>query len=211
MRLDELAARTHRRRHPGMPGAVVGPDAGLRRWPRKRAGGRPQHRPAAAGRPRGRDPDAVHCLVQRRADGLGANHNAKIFRIGSNDVAIAPVRRAPSYCPNSGRHQPIWCCDAGTASARWAAPTSTRPCATSGSPPSSPSGVSVNVAITNLVMDAVNAGLSRGPSPTQLPGFPPTYADAVIDNTPSCWPPSPPPTNCWRPAVAALLSWAHLL
>jgi nicotinamidase-related amidase len=26
----------------------------------------------------------VHCLVQRRPDGLGANHNAKIFAIGRN-------------------------------------------------------------------------------------------------------------------------------
>ncbi|MFZ0835019.1 MAG: cysteine hydrolase, partial [Mycobacterium sp.] len=24
----------------------------------------------------------VHCLVQRRPDGLGANHNAKIFTVG---------------------------------------------------------------------------------------------------------------------------------
>src|SRR6516225_2502181 len=32
----------------------------------------------------------VHCLVQRRPDGLGANHNAKIFAIGRGEVNILP-------------------------------------------------------------------------------------------------------------------------
>ena len=33
----------------------------------------------------------VHCLVQRRADGLGANHNARIFAgAGRSGVDITP-------------------------------------------------------------------------------------------------------------------------
>src|ERR1700682_3217916 len=32
----------------------------------------------------------VHCLVQRRPDGLGSNHNAKIFNMSRGAVDIAP-------------------------------------------------------------------------------------------------------------------------
>ena len=70
-------------------GAVVGPNAGLallaeearrvalpniaRLLPAARAAG----------------VRVVHCVVQRRPDGLGSNHNAKIFAIGRGEVNIA--------------------------------------------------------------------------------------------------------------------------
>jgi nicotinamidase-related amidase len=44
-------------------------------------------------------------------------------------------------------------------------------------------GVSVNVAIPNLVMDAVNAGYRVVLPRDAVAGFPADYADAVIDNT----------------------------
>ena len=44
-------------------------------------------------------------------------------------------------------------------------------------------GVSVNVAITNLVMDAVNAGYNVVLPRDAVAGIPADYADAVIDNT----------------------------
>jgi nicotinamidase-related amidase len=44
-------------------------------------------------------------------------------------------------------------------------------------------GVSVNVAITNLVMDAVNAGYQVVVPRDAVAGLPADYADAVIDNT----------------------------
>ena len=44
-------------------------------------------------------------------------------------------------------------------------------------------GVSVNVAITNLVMDAVNHGYSVVLPRDAVAGWPRDYADAVIDNT----------------------------
>src|ERR1700758_3907821 len=71
-------------------GAVIGPDAGLamlaeearrvalpnivRLLPVARAAG----------------VHIVHCLVQRRPDGLGSNHNAKIFRVGRGSVDVTP-------------------------------------------------------------------------------------------------------------------------
>jgi hypothetical protein len=45
----------------------------------------------------------VHCLVQRRDDGLGSNHNARLFATGRRGVAIA--RDSPGatllgeFCP----------------------------------------------------------------------------------------------------------------
>ena len=44
-------------------------------------------------------------------------------------------------------------------------------------------GVSVNVAITNLVMDAVNAAYRVVIPRDAVAGIPTDYADAVIDNT----------------------------
>nr|WP_234816903.1 isochorismatase family protein [Mycolicibacterium wolinskyi] len=44
-------------------------------------------------------------------------------------------------------------------------------------------GVSVNVAIINLVMDAVNAGYRVVLPRDAVAGIPTAYADAVIDNT----------------------------
>jgi nicotinamidase-related amidase len=44
-------------------------------------------------------------------------------------------------------------------------------------------GVSVNVAITNLTMDAVNLGYQVVLVRDAIAGVPPSYADAVIENT----------------------------
>jgi biuret amidohydrolase len=44
-------------------------------------------------------------------------------------------------------------------------------------------GVSVNVAVTNLVMDAVNLGYRVVLPRDAVAGVPADYADAVIDNT----------------------------
>jgi nicotinamidase-related amidase len=44
-------------------------------------------------------------------------------------------------------------------------------------------GVSVNVAVTNLVMDAVNLGYNVVLPRDAVCGVPAAYAEAVIDNT----------------------------
>ena len=80
----------------------------------------------------------VHCLVQRRTDGLGANHNAKIFAI-AGDVDITPGSPGAALLPELGPAPTDVMLTGRTASGRWAAPTSTRCCATSASRRSSPS------------------------------------------------------------------------
>ena len=46
-----------------------------------------------------------------------------------------------------------------------------------------PVGLSVNVAITNLVMDAVNAGFDVVLPRDAVAGVPAAYAEAMIENT----------------------------
>src|SRR6201996_5787523 len=66
-------------------GAVIGPNAGLAQLAKEaRRVALPnivRLLPAA----RAAGVRVVHCLVQRRPDGLGSNHNAKIFAIGHRD------------------------------------------------------------------------------------------------------------------------------
>src|ERR1700684_2005523 len=44
----------------------------------------------------------VHCVVQRRPDGLGSNHNAKIFAIGRGEVNILPGTPGAAVLPELG-------------------------------------------------------------------------------------------------------------
>jgi biuret amidohydrolase len=163
-------------------GAVVGPDAGLavlaREARREAVPNIERLLPAA----REAGVTVVHCLVQRRPDGLGANHNAKIFTFGG-DVAIAPgtpgtellaelgpepsdvvLRRWHGIGPMGGTDLDAVLRNLGVSTIVAV-------------------GVSVNVAITNLVMDAVNAAYKVVVPRDAVAGIPTDYANAIIDNT----------------------------
>lgn len=164
-------------------GAVVGPDAALRLLAdearREAIPNIARLLPAA----RAAGVHVVHCLVQRRPDGLGSNHNAKIFRIGSDDVAIAPGGPGAELLPELGPEPtdlvlrrwhgigPMGGTDLDAVLRNLGVSTIVAV------------GVSVNVAITNLVMDAVNAGYNVVLPRDAVAGIPADYADAVIDNT----------------------------
>jgi biuret amidohydrolase len=99
----------------------------------------------------------VHCLVQRREDGLGANRNAPIFMMGRKQVDISPGSEGAALLPEFGPAPddvvlrrwhgigPMGGTDLDTILRNLGISTIVAV------------GVSVNVAITNLVMDAVNA------------------------------------------------------
>jgi biuret amidohydrolase len=123
----------------------------------------------------------VHCLVQRRPDGLGGNHNAKIFAIG-DDVAITPGTPGASLLPELGP-----------------APTDVVLSRSHGIGPMGGTdldatlrnlgvttivavGVSVNLAITNLVMDAVNKAYRVVVPRDAVAGIPTDFASSIIDN-----------------------------
>jgi nicotinamidase-related amidase len=163
-------------------GAVMGPDAGLallaeearrvalpnivRLLPAARAAG----------------VHVVHCLVQRRPDGLGSNHNARIFA-GSGRVDITPGTDGAALLPELGPEP------TDLVLARW-----------HGVGPMGGTdldailrnlgvstivvvGVSLNIAIPNVVMDAVNAAYRVVVPSDAVAGFPTEYGEAVIANT----------------------------
>ena len=163
-------------------GAVVGPNAGLAVLAKEaRREALPNiERLLPAAREAG--VRIVHCLVQRRPDGLGGNHNAKIFAVGSG-VDIAPGSPGAALLPELGP-----------------APTDVVLHRSHGIGPMGGTdlditlrnlgvstivavGVSVNVAITNLVMDAVNLAYRVVVPRDAVAGIPTGYATSIIDNT----------------------------
>jgi biuret amidohydrolase len=126
----------------------------------------------------------VHCLALRREDGKGANTNARLFGAAAKSpVPLTPGSEAAALVPDlAGDDRDI---------------TLTRlhglnPMAGTdldsilrnlGATTVIVAGVSINVALTNLVMDAVNAGYRVVLPRDATAGTPPGYAAAVIDNT----------------------------
>lgn len=126
----------------------------------------------------------VHALALRRPDGLGSNANARLFAAAVRaPVALSPGSDAAALVPElAGDDRDL---------------TSTRlhgigPMAGTDLDPLLRNlgvdtlvvtGVSVNVAVTNLVMDAVNLGYRVVLPRDAVAGVPTDYADAVVDTT----------------------------
>ena len=166
-----------------LQGAVVGPRAGLavlaseaqqlalpniaRLLPAARAAGH----------------HVVHCLVQRRPDGLGSNHNARLFAAGTRSVDITPGSEGATLLPEFGPEPtdlmlyrwhgvgPMGGTDLDAVLRNLGVGTIVTV------------GVSLNIAIPNLVMDAVNAGYRVVLPRDAVAGVPTEYGQAVIDNS----------------------------
>lgn len=164
-------------------GAVVGPNAGLaaladeaRREALPNIG---RLLPAA----RDAGVRVVHCLVQRRADGFGSNHNAKLFALGRSDVAIEPGSPGAELLPEFGPEP------SDLVLARWhglgpmGGTDLDAVLRNLGVTTIVAVGVSLNVAIPNLVMDAVNAAYRVVLPRDAVAGIPAEYGSAIIDNT----------------------------
>ncbi len=126
----------------------------------------------------------IHCTAERRADGLAANANARIFRYmaraepkllpGSPAAEIVPeIRVAESdlvlprlhgLSPFQGTELDFLLRNLGVTTLVGV-------------------GVSVNVAIQNLAFDAVNAGYQVVIPRDAVAGFPEDYVQAVFANT----------------------------
>ena len=162
-------------------GAVVGPNAGLavlaEEARREAVPNIEKLLPAA----RDAGVKVVHCLVQRRPDGLGANHNAKIFALGGIDVSpgssgaqlLPELGPAPTDVVLTRSHGigPMGGTDLDATLRNLGVSTIVAV------------GVSVNVAITNLVMDAVNLAYRIVVPRDAVAGIPTDYANSIIDNT----------------------------
>jgi nicotinamidase-related amidase len=165
-------------------GGVIGPQAGLPMLPdeaRREAIPNIGKLLVAA---RAAGATVVHCLIQRRADGRGSNHNARLFAAGKSFSAdLTPGSPGASVLPEFGPETsdlvltrthgvgPMTGTDLDSVLRNLGITTIVGV------------GVSVNVAITNFVMDAVNRGYQFVLPRDAVSGFPREYADAVIDNT----------------------------
>jgi nicotinamidase-related amidase len=126
----------------------------------------------------------VHCLMQRRADGLGANHNARLFAgARAHGTDLTPGSPGATVVPELGPEPsdlvlgrfhgigPMGGTDLDAILRNLGVRTIVA------------TGVSVNVAITSLVMDGVNKGYTMVVPRDAVAGYPAEYADAVIDGT----------------------------
>jgi biuret amidohydrolase len=126
----------------------------------------------------------VHCTAYRRADGRGANTNARLFMgVRKSPVALLPGTPEVEVVPELGPEaddivltrthglDPMAGTDLDPVLRNLGVTTIVV------------TGVSVNVAVTNLVMDAVNLGYDVVLPRDAVCGIPREYADAVIDNT----------------------------
>ena len=126
----------------------------------------------------------VHCIAERRPDGRGSSTNARIFAAARRSgVSLEPGTDAVEVIDEIGLDGddlvsrrlhgvgPMW----GTGLDALLRNLGVRTVIVV--------GVSVNVGVTNLVMDAVNAGYQVVLPRDAVAGVPPEYADAVIENT----------------------------
>lgn len=126
----------------------------------------------------------VHCTFERRPDGRGSNANARLFLgVTRSPVQLTPGTPAVEVIPEIGvgpddlvlvrRHGlgPMGGTDLDAVLRNLGVTTVV------------PIGVSVNVALLNLAMDAVNHGYQVVLPRDAVAGVPEDYADAVLDNT----------------------------
>lgn len=166
-----------------LQGAVVGPKAGLAALAREAQRVALPNIARLLPVARAARVPVVHCLVQRRPDGRGSNHNAKLFAVGRSAVDITPGSDGAALLPEFGpeptdlvltrRHGvgPMGGTDLDAVLRNLGVQTIVAV------------GVSLNIAIPNLVMDAVNVGYRVVLPRDGVAGFPADYGEAVIDNS----------------------------
>ena len=126
----------------------------------------------------------IHATAARRADGAGSNTNARLFLgVRRSPVALLPGSPAAEVVPELGP-EPADLVLSRLHGLNPMAGTDLDPVLRNlGVTTIVVTGVSVNVAVTNLVMDAVNLGYQVVLPRDAVCGIPAEYADAVIDNT----------------------------
>jgi nicotinamidase-related amidase len=126
----------------------------------------------------------VHCTAARRADGRGSNTNARVF-LGmlKTPVPLLPGTKASQVIPELGPDDR----DVVLTRLHGVGPMGGTDldavCRNLGATTIVGIGVSVNVGMLDLTMDAVNAGYQMVMPRDAVAGIPEDYADAVLDNT----------------------------
>jgi len=126
----------------------------------------------------------VHCVAMRRTDGLGSNTNARVFGAArKSPVTLTPGTDAVKLIAELGPEDG----DVVLSRLHGVGPmqgTDLDPVLRNlGVTTIVGIGVSVNIGMTNFVMDAVNLGYRFVLPRDAVAGVPEDYANAVIDNT----------------------------
>jgi len=130
------------------------------------------------------DVDVVHATYARRPDGKGSNTNARLFgAMAKSPIKLLPGSEAAEVVPEVGVRPTDIVLTRGHGLNPMAGTDLDAVLRNLGVTTVVVAGVSVNVAITNLVMDAVNLGYHVVLPRDAVCGVPTEYADAVIDNT----------------------------
>jgi biuret amidohydrolase len=126
----------------------------------------------------------IHCTIHRRSDGVGANSNARLFastKLSGND--LSPGSKGASVLPELGPEPedlvltryhgvgPMGGTDLDAILRNLGVTTVVGV------------GVSVNIAIPSLVMDAVNAGYQVVIPRDAVAGIPREYAEQVVEHS----------------------------
>jgi nicotinamidase-related amidase len=126
----------------------------------------------------------VHCTVEKRADGMGANRNARLF-VAAQRAPVRMLRGSPA----AAVVREIEVDDSDLVLGRL---QGLSPMATTELDPVLRNmgctsivvvGVSLNVAVTNVVFDAVNRGYQVVVPRDAVAGVPADYAEAVLEHT----------------------------
>lgn len=126
----------------------------------------------------------VHCLFHRRPDGLGSNRNARLFAAtAALDMDMSPGSAGASLLPELGPDPGDLVLTRGHGVGPMGGTDLDAVLRNLGVTTIVATGVSVNVAIPSLVMDAVNAGYQVVLPRDAVAGTPAEYASAVIDNS----------------------------
>jgi len=126
----------------------------------------------------------IHATASRRDDGAGSNTNARLFlAVRKSPVALLPGSFESQVVPELGP-EPADLVLNRLHGLNPMAGTDLDPVLRNlGVTTIIVTGVSVNIAITNLVMDAVNLGYQVVLPRDGVCGLPASYADSLIDNT----------------------------
>jgi nicotinamidase-related amidase len=165
-------------------GGVVGPQAGL---PHLAEEARREALPNI-GRlleaARGAGVQVVHCTIERRPDGRGANDNCRLFQMGKRfPVDLTPGSPGATILPEFGPAEEDLVLARTTGLGPMGGTDLDSVLRNLGAKVVVAVGVSVNVAITNFVMDAVNHGYWVVLPRDAVAGVPREYADSIIDTT----------------------------
>jgi nicotinamidase-related amidase len=133
---------------------------------------------------RGVGAPVIHCTALRRADGLGANSNARLFQyMAKAEVKLIPGTPAAEIVPEISVAESDLVLSRLHGLSPFQGTELDFVLRNLGVRTLVGTGVSVNVAIQNLSFDAVNAGYQMVIPRDAVAGFPADYVEAVFQNT----------------------------